>query len=723
MFLLSGSWATLWAGIRDDAFQSKLNRREVAIQVFTPPGYEKGDTRYPVVYNLHGGGGSPQRQWERMGKTVEEAMNGGRVRPVIYVVANGLGDTLFLDYADGSLKVESMIVRELIPYIDQHYRTIASSEGRAIDGFSMGGFGALLIAFRHPTLFSSVVSYGAAMLDPAMIRVGGENGQFPSQEFVARNSPWGLLEANKDRILEHLRIRMVCGDKDEKWYPGNVKLKQKAGELKVPVEWVSVEDVGHDTKGLYERVGFESLQFIERGLAPAMPRREGLARDLWYWSELNRREIPIKVYTPPDYESSKKRYPVVYNLHGAGGGSPQRQWSRTRNTLKQAVETGQVAPLIYVFVDGLGDTFFLDYADGSVRVESSITKELVPFIDRTYRTLAEREHRAIDGFSMGGSGALRIALANPELFGSVVSYGAALIRRDTNAKLDARRYGDEAGFAIRNPWPLLERNADAIRGRLRIRMVCGDADRLFPLNVEFQERLRALRIPVEWIPVAGVAHDTKGLFDRKGVASMQFITRQQERVLLEADLTAGHPGDRRIRVHGGKWETGWLVAGELDRIFIDLGREVREGYVEAVVTRTTPLEFRDRKRNWFGLSASREMNQAPGGYARAGAELYGFSKAEIFAATQANTICEEKFGEAGEWKLDGKAEHTVRAVLRGGTMTWSHAQGAAACGSDAQPVTHFRYVALGGLLDRKVGWHHGSLIGLKVKSIRVVAFD
>jgi enterochelin esterase-like enzyme len=538
ILVLAGA-AAVRADIHDVVFHSKLNRRDVPIKVYTPPGYEKGSARYPVVYNLHGGGGSPERQWDRTGKTIRDAMDGGKVRPMIYVYANGLGNTLFLDYADGSLKVESMIVRELIPFIDSKYRTIASHEGRAIDGFSMGGFGALLIAFRYPTLFSSAVSYGAAMLDPDMIRIGGENGQFPSKEFVEKNSPWGLLAANKDRIREHLRLRMVCGDKDEKWYPGNLKLKQRADELKVPVEWVSVEGVAHDTKGLYERVGLESLRFIEQGFDPPTPRREGVIQDLWYRSDLNDRDILIKVYTPPGYESGTKRYPVVYNLHGAGGGSPQRQWNRTRKTLKEAVETGKVAPLIYVFVDGLGDTFFLDYADNSVKAESTITRELIPFIDRTYRTMADREHRAIDGFSMGGGGAIRIAITYLELFGTVVSYGAALIRQDTNAKLDTRRYGDKSGYESRNPWPLLEKNADRIRNKLRIRMVCGDADRLFALNVAFKDRLRELHIPVEWVPVPGVAHDTKGLFDRVGVESIAFIQKQRERALLDVKLAAG----------------------------------------------------------------------------------------------------------------------------------------------------------------------------------------
>jgi enterochelin esterase-like enzyme len=505
------------AGIHSATFHSRLNGRDVTIQVYTPPGYETSGRRYPVVYNLHGGGGSPARQWERTGATLRDAIENGKIRPLIYVFAEGLGNTLYLDYPDGSLKVESMIVWELIPFIDRNYQTIASHEGRAIEGFSMGGYGALLIAFRYPALFSSAVSYGGAVLSPETVRIAPNNEQqFPTMDHYLANSPWGLVEKNKDRIIEHLRVRMVCGDADEKWYPGNVRLKERAEALKVPVAWVSVPGVGHDTKGLYERAGLESLQFIEEGFASPLDRPEGVIQDVVLRSEINRRNVWIKVYTPPGYEEGAQRYPVVYNLHGAGGGSPQRQWVRAGLTLKEGIETGKVQPAIYVFVDGLGDTFFLDYPDGSVKAESMIVRELIPFIDRNYRTIAARDGRAIEGFSMGGAGSLRLAIKYPDLFRSVVAYGAAVIK------------GDRAGVGDENLWVLVRNNADRIRGRLAIRMVCGDKDSLYVLNMEFRDLLRSLDIAVDWVSIPDVAHDTKGLYRRVGVESLRFMQAQRD---------------------------------------------------------------------------------------------------------------------------------------------------------------------------------------------------
>jgi len=167
--------------------------------------------------------------------------------------------------------------------------------------------------------------------------------------------------------------------------------------------------------------------------------------------------------------------------------------------------------VIYVFVDGLGDTFFLDYPDGSVQAESMIVRELIPFIDKNYRTVSARNGRAIDGFSMGGGGSLRLALKYPEMFSSVVSYGAAVIK------------GDRAGVGAENPWALVKANADRVRGKVAFRMVCGDKDGLYPVNVEFRDLLKSLDIPVDWVSIPDVAHDTKGLYRRVGVESLKFM--------------------------------------------------------------------------------------------------------------------------------------------------------------------------------------------------------
>lgn len=189
-------------------------------------------------------------------------MENHKLRSVIYVFANGLGDTFFIDAQDGSIKPESSIVQELIPFIDANFRTIPTRRGRAIEGFSMGGCGCLMLAFKHPELFSSVVSYGGAVI-PHAIAEFSPIGRFHQSEHYQAHSPWTWAQRNADVIRRTLRVRMICGDQD-RLYPANKKFVQLLNELQIPVDWVMIPGVAHDTGQLYRRVGLESLAFMTR---------------------------------------------------------------------------------------------------------------------------------------------------------------------------------------------------------------------------------------------------------------------------------------------------------------------------------------------------------------------------------------------------------------------------------------------------------------------------
>jgi acetyl esterase/lipase len=85
-------------------------------------------------------------------------------------------------------------------------------------------------------------------------------------EYMKDFSPWLLVERQADYIRANVRIRLVCGDKDP-GYAQNVAFMERLDSLKIPVSWVSIPDVAHDTKGLFDRVGVESLKFIHAALA------------------------------------------------------------------------------------------------------------------------------------------------------------------------------------------------------------------------------------------------------------------------------------------------------------------------------------------------------------------------------------------------------------------------------------------------------------------------
>ena len=140
----------------------------------------------------------------------------------------------------------------------------------------------------------------------------------------------------------------------------------------------------------------------------------------------------ILVYLPPGYERQKKmRYPVVYLLHGFNGyGVGNKGWIREGGTfnveaISRLIAEMKISPMIIVMPDGSnrygGSMYTNSITTGNW--EDYIARELVAFIDKNYRTLPRAESRGIAGHSMGGYGALKIAMKHPDVFGAV--YGTS----------------------------------------------------------------------------------------------------------------------------------------------------------------------------------------------------------------------------------------------------------------------------------------------------------
>ena len=95
--------------------------------------------------------------WRRASNAYETLADEAGAAPACLVVfVNGLPSGMYVDWKDGSTPVESMIVKDLVPHIDATWRTIATREGRMLDGFSMGGYGAARLGFKHANLFRAV---------------------------------------------------------------------------------------------------------------------------------------------------------------------------------------------------------------------------------------------------------------------------------------------------------------------------------------------------------------------------------------------------------------------------------------------------------------------------------------------------------------------------------------------------------------------------------------
>src|SRR5579884_4269669 len=168
----------------------------------------------------------------------------------------------------------------------------------------------------------------------------------------------------------------------------------------------------------------------------------GQVREVWYHSRVTGTWRHVLVYTPPGYDTElKERYPVLILQHGAG--EDETGWTRQGKAnfiLDNLIAAQKAAPMIVVMDRGYAARSgqpSLHFGPGASRhdlqlafraFEDVVLRDLIPDIDRTYRTIADRDHRAMAGLSMGGMQTLFITLHHPEDFAYIGSFSGPMIR-------------------------------------------------------------------------------------------------------------------------------------------------------------------------------------------------------------------------------------------------------------------------------------------------------
>jgi enterochelin esterase-like enzyme len=205
------------------------------------------------------------------------------------------------------------------------------------------------------------------------------------------------------------------------------------------------------------------------------------------------RTIPFLAYTPPGYdESADRRYPVLYMLHGLGDSYRSWQEYGLLAAADRLIGAGAIEPLIIVLPEG-ETGYWVDHADGGPRWGTYVVRDLVGEVDRRYRTRADRAQRAIGGASMGGHGALQLALNNPGLFGVVGAHSVALRHYEAAPAY----FGDRASFEQRDPVTLCARSPERARG-LTLWLDIGLEDGWYSAAAAFHRQLVAEGVPHAW---------------------------------------------------------------------------------------------------------------------------------------------------------------------------------------------------------------------------------
>ncbi|MDQ5909967.1 MAG: hypothetical protein QG599_2062 [Pseudomonadota bacterium] len=253
-------------------FFSKLAKSRVSYHIYKPESYEtETKRRFPVIYWLHGVGGG-LKGLSKVAKYFDLAIQQNKIPPVLIVFPYGMNVSLWSDSKDGSIPMESVILRELLPHIDATFRTVPERKSRMVEGYSMGGYGAARFGFKYPEIFGAISMIAAGPLQQELVAADGpaQNAQLRmnvlrtvfgnDQGYFKSTSPWKLVERNAHLLRNKTILRILVGERDQ-LLQANIRFSEYIDHLGISHEFRIVPGVDHNALAVYQGIGEANWAF------------------------------------------------------------------------------------------------------------------------------------------------------------------------------------------------------------------------------------------------------------------------------------------------------------------------------------------------------------------------------------------------------------------------------------------------------------------------------
>lgn len=251
------------------------------------------------------------------------------------------------------------------------------------------------------------------------------------------------------------------------------------------------------------------LLFVFFGVFAASLSAQGRLEHLTIKSEVLGVEKPYSIYLPEGYDTSDERYPVLYLLHGAF--SNHFSWNRDGGgelprVADEEIAAGRIPKMIVVMPDASG----VDGKKGGKNMgyfnvegwpyETFFFDEFIPYIDKTFKTIATKENRAIAGLSMGGGGSVVYAQRHPDMFSACYST-SGLLDHYHRVKKPTTTFEWLWSVAETSPVAFLQKaSAEELEKLRTVRWMadCGDDDHLIDVNIRFFGEMLRVGVPIEF---------------------------------------------------------------------------------------------------------------------------------------------------------------------------------------------------------------------------------
>jgi enterochelin esterase-like enzyme len=405
------------------SMDSKILNQSVKYSIILPPDYYTSKKSYPVVYLLHGLGDNESSwlEYGQVSQVTDAAVKKREIIPMIYVMPQGFTNYYVNDYA-GKFPYEDMFIKELVPFIDKQYRTITDNKHRATLGYSMGGFGALVLPLRNPDIFTVCVPLSISVRTDAqymtedasgwdeqwgrLFGAVGTTGESRLTDYYKKHSPFHILAQPDLSKLKDVKIYIDNGDDEETLCRSNEELHMLMRDRNFSHEF-RVRNGGHEFQ--YWRDALPNgLHFISDAFEGKPYRGDG--KNLIKATAVSKsvkliKEDQYEVMLSNEYAQTQRLYPVLYVI----GNLDAAAKARAASFISASMESGAFTPVITVFVNNSND----------------IITEILPAIEKKYRARNGWRFRSLIGYEEGGTAALRSALV-PETFTSCVLFDSPI---------------------------------------------------------------------------------------------------------------------------------------------------------------------------------------------------------------------------------------------------------------------------------------------------------
>lgn len=408
------------------SMKSALLDQDLKYSIILPEDYFVSKKSYPVVYLLHGLGDNESSwlEYGRVSQMADKAIRQKQIVPMIFVMPQGFRNYYVNEYT-GKFPYEDMFIKELVPFIDKQYKTIADKDHRATMGYSMGGFGALVLPLRNPDVISICVPLSISVRTDEQYMTEnasewnnqwgrlfdgvGTTGPDRITEYYKQHSPFHLFAQKDLQPYKNLKIYIDNGDDEETLCRSNEELHMLLRDKNFPHEF-RVRNGGHEFSYWREALP-NGLRFISDAFE-GKPYRGDMKNAPGPIASSSSKNVTItdtdtySISLPLEYAQAERYYPVIYFLGDFDLGLKKSIAAKVQDQ----IQAGSLPPVILIF---------------SKASEENLLSTVIPSVEKEYRARIGFRFRALIGFENGGAAALRYALT-PETFTSCAIFDSPI---------------------------------------------------------------------------------------------------------------------------------------------------------------------------------------------------------------------------------------------------------------------------------------------------------